>query len=234
METFSLEQITGLRGTPVDASDGEQVGKVEEIFYDHDTGRPEWVGIGTGPLGTKRVLVPVAGARLDADRFTVPYTKEHVAGAPDIDDDEISRDTEEELYAYFGVERGGAPAAGGTESEPSASVTRSEEQMVVGTQAAPAGRVRLRKWVETQPVTADVEVARETAHVDRQPIDQPVADVELREEEIEVPLAAEEPVVGKRTVAKERVSVEKDVEVDRERVSGEVRKEHVDVDQDPA
>ncbi len=81
-------------------------------------------------------------------------------------------------------------------------------------------------------MTADVEVTREKAHVERQPINEPVSEAEMGEQEVEVPLAAEEPVVGKRAVAKERVSVEKDVEVDQKRVTGEVSKEHVEVDDD--
>ncbi|HEX8099801.1 MAG TPA: PRC and DUF2382 domain-containing protein [Actinomycetota bacterium] len=221
-----------MRGTPVYSSDGAQVGKVEEIFYDDDTGQPEWIGIGTGFLGTKRVLVPVAGAEAMDDRFTLAFTKEHVAGAPDIDEDEISRGTEEELYAYFGLQGEGVPADHPADEARAASVTRSEEQMVIGKQTVPAGRVRLRKWVETEPVTADVEVAGERAYVEREPINEPVADVEMGEEEVDVPLVAEEPVVGKRTVAKERVSVEKEVEVGRKTVTGEVSKEHVDVEEE--
>ncbi len=139
MEAFTTEQLSGVRGTPVYSSDGEQVGKIEEIFYDHDTGRPEWIGIGTGFLGTKRVLVPLAGARLEpeGDRFALPYTKEQVAGAPDIDGDEISRDTEDKLYAYFGLS-GGAPTGRAADGQrESATVTRSEEQMVVGKETRP-------------------------------------------------------------------------------------------------
>lgn len=69
-----------------------------------------------------------------------------------------------------------------------------------------------------------VEVKRETARVERERIGEPAPGAELREEEIEVPLHAEEAVVQKQTVAKERVGIEKDVEQRTETVSDEVRR----------
>ncbi len=47
---------------------------------------PEWIGLGTGFFGTKRVLVPVAGAHTDDDAITVPYTKDQVKDTPDLGD----------------------------------------------------------------------------------------------------------------------------------------------------
>ena len=49
-----------------------------------------------------------------------------------------------------------------------------------------------------------------------------------------MPLSAEEPVVQKQTVARERISLDKDVETETQTVSDEVRKERVDVDGDTA
>ena len=109
---------------------------------------------------------------------------------------------------------------------------RSEEELRVGKREVPAGTARLRKWVETQPVETDVELQRETVRVQREPIDQPVGDAEFGEQEIEVPLRAEEAVVQKQAVAKERVSLEKDVESERATVSDELRRERVELEGD--
>jgi stress response protein YsnF len=65
-----------------------------------------------------------------------------------------------------------------------------------------------------------------------QPVDRAVADVGLGDQEIEVPLRGEQPVVEKQAVAKERVGIEKDVETERETVRNELRKERVEVDED--
>jgi uncharacterized protein (TIGR02271 family) len=245
---WTAEQFNQMRGTPVYSSDGEKIGQVEEIFTDIDTGQPEWLGIGTGFLRMKRVLVPVAGASTRDDGFYVAYTKDQVKDSPDIDDQEIGQDTERELYSYYGLgysesrsDTGlpeGAPSAGTTgradvdttRTQDQGSVTRAEEELRVGTRPVEAGRLRLRKWTETEPVSEQVELRQETARVEREPINQPVSTAELGDEEIEIPLRAEEAVVDKKTVAKERVSVGKDVESRSETVEDELRKERVQVE----
>jgi uncharacterized protein (TIGR02271 family) len=110
-------------------------------------------------------------------------------------------------------------------------VTRSEEEIEVGKRPVEAGKARLKKWVETEPVALDVELQREVAHVTRERIDQPV-DHDFSEEEVEMPLHREKPVVQKRAVAKERVRLEKDVETEKQTVKDEVKKERVEVEGD--
>ena len=109
-------------------------------------------------------------------------------------------------------------------------MTRSEEELRVGTRDVEAGRARLRKWVETEPVEADVEVRHETARVTTEQLNEPVSSAEIGEEDIEVPLRAEEAVVEKRAVAKERIGLEKNVESETATVSDELRKERVDIE----
>lgn len=233
-DTMTMERISNARGAPVYDAAGEKIGEVEEIFYDTDSNQPEWVGIGAGFFGTKRVLVPLESAELRDDGLYVPYEKDFVKDSPDIDSDEISEDTEQDLYAYYQLTaRKGAKGRGGKgRGKGKEEVTRSEEELQVGKRPVEAGSVRLRKRVETEPVDVDVELQRETARVTREQVDQPVADAELGEDEIEVPLRAEEPVAQKRVVAKEKVGVEKDVERETKTVSDEVRKERVDVEGD--
>ena len=236
--TMQQVRLDEMRGAPVFDRSGDKIGTVEEIFYDDQTQRPEWIGIGTGFFGTKRVLVPVQGATAQDDGICVAYDKDQVKDSPDIDSDEIAGETERELASYYGLTAGGAsaPTAGHRDSTAATgeSVTRSEEELQVGKQQTEAGSVRLRKWVETEPVALDVELQRETARVVREDIDQPIArdDAAFAEEEVEVPLRAEQPVAAKQTVAKERVGIEKDVETRTETVSDELRKERVEVEGD--
>jgi stress response protein YsnF len=240
--TLSTDQLVEAQGTPVYSSDGDKIGSVEEIFVDEQTNQPEWIGIGTGFFGTKRVLVPATGAEMRDDGFSVPYTKDHVKETPDVDSDEISQETEATLYAHYGLgysERRsdtglpeGAPAERTGTATGEGDVVRSEEELRVGKRQTETGRARVRKWVETEPVQAEVELRRETARVTREPIDQPVSGAQLGEQEIDVTLRAEEPVVQKETMAKERITIEKDVEVERETVADEVRKERVDAEGD--
>jgi stress response protein YsnF len=239
MSELTLERLNEMNGAPVYDATGDKIGAVEEIFYDDRVGRAEWIGIGTGFFGTKRVLVPVQGASFDGEAVTVPYDKQQVKDSPDVDADVIEPDVEADLYAYYGI---GTPAldqglardvdspGGDTTGMPA--VTRSEEELQVGKREEVAGRARLRKWVETEPVAVDVELRRETARVVSQPVDQPVSGAEIGEEEAELTLREERPVVAKQTVAKERIGLEKDVQTEQETISDEVRKERVEVEDD--
>ena len=251
---LTMDQLEQMQGEPVYSSEGEKIGKVEEVFYDEQTNKPEWIGIGTGFLGTKRVFVPIEGASTGEDGITVPYPKDQVKDSPDIDGDEISQETEAELYSYYGLaysERrsdSGLPEGGrgraldqglargdddspGDEAGGTPSVVRSEEELQVGKRDVEAGRMRLRKWVETEDVNVDVDLKRETAKVTREPMDERVSGAEIGEEEIEVPLHREEAVVQKQAVGKERITLEKDTETETEQVSDSVRKERVEVDE---
>jgi uncharacterized protein (TIGR02271 family) len=228
-DAMTIDQLAEARGKPVYDADGDEIGQVDEIFYDRQSEQPEWLGIGTGFFGTKRVLVPMEGAELREDGFYVPYSKDQVKESPDIDGDEISRETEQDLCAHYRLRYSDEGDAKG-DKRGTKTMTRSEEELEVGKREVEAGQVRLRKWVETEPAEVDVELSRETARVTREAVDQPVGDGEIGEEEIEVPLKAEKAVAQKRTVAKERIGVEKDVETEQETVRDELRKERVEVD----
>jgi uncharacterized protein (TIGR02271 family) len=133
-----------------------------------------------------------------------------------------------------GLPEGTTPATGGRPGDEDA-MTRSEEELRVGTTQRERGRVRLKKWVETEDVEESVPVRREDVRVEREPItdanrEAAMSGPEISEAEHEVTLHEEEPVVEKRTVPKERVRLDKDVETGEEQVSEEVRKERIDVE----
>lgn len=246
-DQWTIERLGELRGSPVYDSAGEKIGKVDEIYYDMETRQPEWLGLGTGFFGNKRLLAPIAGAEERDGNLYLRYSKEQVKDSPAIESDEIEPGYESSLYSYYGIDHstrhsdtvlpdeapGATPAARETpRAAEGGSVTRKEEELRVGTRPVEAGRVRLRKWVETEPVEADVELTRERAHVERERIDEPVSGHDFAEEEVEVPLHAEEAIVEKRAVAKERISVGKHAETTTQTVSDTVRKERVDVDKE--
>ena len=121
-------------------------------------------------------------------------------------------------------------------------MTRSEEEVSVGTAQRESGRVRMRKYIVTDQVTQTVPVRREEVRVEREPItdaniDDATSGPELSEEEHEITLHAEEPVAQKRVVPKERVRLDKDVETEQRHVTETTRKEQVelvDADGEPA
>jgi uncharacterized protein (TIGR02271 family) len=116
-------------------------------------------------------------------------------------------------------------------------MTRSEEQLRVGTQQVQAGRARLRKYVVTENVTTTVPVSHEEVRIEREPItDANVGEAldgpAISEEEHEVVLHAERPVVEKEAVPVERVRLDVDTVTEQETVSDSVRKEQIEADTD--
>jgi uncharacterized protein (TIGR02271 family) len=116
-------------------------------------------------------------------------------------------------------------------------MTVSEERVNVGTQRREAGRARLRKYVVTENVTQTVPVTREEVVVEREPItDANIADAtsgpDISEEEHEVVLHEEAPVVEKTVEPVERVRLGTQQTTDERTVTEEVRKERVETDSD--
>jgi uncharacterized protein (TIGR02271 family) len=114
-------------------------------------------------------------------------------------------------------------------------MTRSEEELTVGTRQREAGRARLRKHVVTEMVTKTVPVKREEVRIEREPItdsnrDDALDGPAISEEEHEVVLHEDEVVVDKQTVAKERVRMGTETVSEDREISEEVRKEHIETD----
>jgi uncharacterized protein (TIGR02271 family) len=112
-------------------------------------------------------------------------------------------------------------------------MTRSEERLHVGTESVPAGRARLRKYVVTENVTTTVPVSHEEVRLEREPItdanrDAALSGADISEEEHEVTLRAERPVVTKETVPVERVRLATETVTQEQQIQEEVRKERID------
>jgi len=240
--------------TVVDVN-GEKIGKIDAIYIDQQTDQPEWALVNTGLFGTKSSFVPLAGAAPSGEDVRVAVDKARVKDAPGVEaDGELSEEEEANLFRHYDVpyDESGSVTATGTPGGQAAgapvghdtsgpttddAMTRSEEEVRVGTQQREAGRVRLRKYVVTEQVTQTVPVRREEVRVEREPItDANVGDATdgpaISEEEHEVVLHEEEPVVEKRVVPKERVRLDKDTVTDEVEVSEEVRKEQIEADPD--
>jgi uncharacterized protein (TIGR02271 family) len=112
-------------------------------------------------------------------------------------------------------------------------MTRSEERVRVGTQNVETGRARLRKYIVTENVTQTVPVSHEEVRIEREPITdenvgQAMSGGDLTEEEHEVTLHAERPVVEKETVPVERVRLATETVTSEETVNEQVRKEQIE------
>lgn len=112
-------------------------------------------------------------------------------------------------------------------------VIRSEEELVVAKETVEHGRIEVRKEVETHPVEVPVDLEREILRVVREPVAVVVGGHDFREQAIEIPLHAQEPRVRKDVVAVERVAIERDVETRHATVSDELRRERVEIREEP-
>jgi len=245
---ISESNIAGLIGAKVIDRDGDKIGSVGQIYVDPSTGRPNWASVKTGLFGTSESFVPLDDAVEEGDTLRVPFEKAVVKDAPRIEDDaELSTREEEQLYSYYhgGSATGTGTVAGGSSdttvghdtSGPTTddAMTRSEERLDVGTERVETGRARLRKYVVTENQQVEVPVTREEVRVEREPITdanagQALDGPELSEEEHEVVLHEERPVVEKETVPVERVRLDAQTVTGTETVNEEVRKERIDVD----
>jgi uncharacterized protein (TIGR02271 family) len=98
-----IDTLLRHRGNNVLGSDGEKIGKLEEIYVDDATGEPEWALVNTGLFGTSSNFVPLEGAQPEGDDLKIAYTKDKVKDAPSVDTDEhLDASEEEELYRYYG------------------------------------------------------------------------------------------------------------------------------------
>jgi uncharacterized protein (TIGR02271 family) len=249
-QRLNIKELSTMRGKPVYTSDGEKLGEFEEIYHDEATGEPEWIRVkSSGRIsGTKYFLIPLQGAEFQDSEdpaIRVPYSKDRVQDAPDVEGEWISEEEERRLYNYYGLQVSERRSEtqlpeGETEEQHQhpvtphgeVSVSRHEEELRVGKRDVEYGRVRLRKWVEAEPVTEEVELRRETAVLERQPVNQPASREAIGEEEVEMQLHREEPVVSKETVEREQITVHVEEETHQETVHGEVRREHVEVEED--
>lgn len=220
---------------------GEKVGKVSQVYTGDTSGRAEWITVNTGLFGLKETFVPLEGARVSGDDLHVPFTKEHIKNAARIDADDgahLDAGEEQTLYAHYGLTDRARPADGGPDRSAAngdAEMVRSEERLRVGTERSAVGTARLKKVVVTEHVTTTIPVSHEEVCVVREPVrpgEAPHADI--AEEQTEVTLHAERPVVGKEKVAVERVRLETAEVTEEREIHDTVRKEEIEYENDTA
>jgi uncharacterized protein (TIGR02271 family) len=250
---ITREQIPAVLDHPVYDGDGNKVGDAKHVFLDDVTGRPEWVSVKTGLFGMRESFVPIHNATMVEDHMEVPYPKDKVKDAPNVDIDaggHLSEDEEHRLYDYYRIEwdaawqeanqpgEGGWAHPGTKETQGTSAddaMTRSEEQMHVGTERREVGRARLRKYVITEEQQVTVPVRKEEVRVEREPItdanrDAATSGPDISEAEYEVTLHEERPVVETRAEPVERVRLTTDEHTEEETVRGKVRKERIEAE----
>ncbi|WP_435157060.1 DUF2382 domain-containing protein [Amycolatopsis sacchari] len=224
---------------------GKKIGKVGTVYLSDETQEPEWVTVRTGMFGQKESFVPLRGARVDNDGLHVQVSKDQVTDAPRCEADQhLSEQESAELYRYYNLPTprasmenrtgGQRDRMGRTRTgEAGEAVTRSEEQLRVGKDQVETGRVRLRKYTVTEEQQVRVPVTHEEVRVEREPMTGTErGEARIGEEEQEMTLHAERPRVEKDVVPMEQVRLRKENVTEEQPISGEVRKERIEIDDD--
>jgi uncharacterized protein (TIGR02271 family) len=206
-----------------------------------------------------QATVPLAVMVSGAGTIQVPLESAAILDAPSVAvGEEISEATAIALRRYYGLGDPAAPAEGdhgpsGTESldaraalpaakttvamtsastEPSGTMIRAEEELRVRLRRR-ARRVRVKRYVVTDYVTTTIPVRREELRLEEALVDEAshTAPPALPGDSWEMVLHQEEPVVSRRVVARERVRLSVQTVTENRRISGEVRKERIEVDE---
>jgi len=219
-------QIRSLYGQDVQDRSGATIGTVGQVWAD-DAGRPTWVSVQSGAAGQRESMAPLYGARLQAGRLQVPYDRATVRSAPAVEpgtDQPLDVDQLTLLQRHYQL----GPGAPGPPE-----LTRFEERPRFGTEVVPDGTARLRKRVVTENVQTTVPVAHEEATLVREPVtdaDRGAVPAGSDQEERELVLYAERPVVVKERVPVERVRLAAHQVVEQRPAHAQVRREVVEAD----
>ena len=196
------------------------------------------------------------GADVVGNDIEVDYDKDIIKDAPRVDaDGDLTPEEEQRLYDHYGLTRASGRArsssytagdvgydrdrdtVGYDTSGPTTddAMTRSEERLNVGTRSQEAGRARLRKARcdgRTSRRRFRSAARRSGWNVSRSPMTTGAArsGPDISEEEHEVILREERPVVEKEAVPVERVRLGTETVTDQQKVSEQVRKEQIDTD----
>lgn len=260
-------------GANVLSEDGAVLGPMGQLYVDDVTGEPSWVTIATHTMGNPESFAPLQGATRAGRDIRLPYPHATVYDSPKMSQDgHLSPEEEQNLLRYYGLmpakdddvatdratgvttdrAADAAPAPlRSSRTEGDYAMTRSEEQLRVGTEIRETERVRIVKRVVTEDVTMTVQIRREELVVERVPVrdGKPFYDdgegsftgaererlysaveTAFNGDTTEVVLYEEKPRVEMDVVPIERVRVRREVRTHDETVGGEVRKEVIETE----
>lgn len=251
----------GLVGHRVLDDQGQNIGKIKQVYLDERTNEPTWVSVHTGLFGMNETLVPLQGARNVEDDIQVPYDKTTVKDAPNVEGGQNLTDEEKAVISDYFARHGSVPRQAGGESDRMTGeegtaaragmagergdwagtpegeelrMVRHEEQVDIGVERRESGQARVHKSVESERFDESVPLHHEEIQVERRPITDPsqIEDTEgMEDSEERFILHEERPVVSKREVPVEEVRVRKQEVSHDEHVEGERLRERIEMDE---
>jgi sporulation protein YlmC with PRC-barrel domain len=84
-------------------SQGEKIGKLQDVYVDVETDEPQFATVKEGVIGRHLTFVPVGGITVSPDELQVAVSKNLVKTAPNIEQhgEELSQSDESALYHHY-------------------------------------------------------------------------------------------------------------------------------------
>lgn len=101
IDLSQVDELADLKGATVLASDGEKIGKIDQVWVDNVNNQPEWAAVKTGLLKTTPRYVPLRAADFGDGEVTLAYTKREVEASPDFDPATADQDQVVRLYRHY-------------------------------------------------------------------------------------------------------------------------------------
>lgn len=167
----SLNEALGWIGSRVDDIYGANVGRLDDVWIDPGTGVPRWLLVKEGRFGGRSTLIPFEDATAGAGHVWVPYEREVVRGAPEVEAGaSLTQQVEAALRAHYSAnspaavshrsQTGPAPAADGYAEQPPHVTPQADQHGASHHHAAPHPYAEPRPAPTIRPVPQANPAAR--------------------------------------------------------------------------
>jgi hypothetical protein len=101
--TFTIDDPRQCVGATLYGQGHEKIGKIGQLYLDDTTGRPEWATVATGLFGRRESFVPLEDATQTDEGIVVPYDKDLIKDAPNVEPEQghITREEEQQLDEHY-------------------------------------------------------------------------------------------------------------------------------------
>ena len=216
-------------GTSTYTRDGDKIGEIVEV-------QSNYFVIEKGIIFTSDLYIPMSAVESrDDNGVRLTLTKDEVDNG-DWSEATIVNLGSKGPVGYAGQHTGQAadmtsPTARDSEmTRDAGTLERREERMKVDKQTDQAGSVRVGKHVVEDEQSVDVPVSREEVTFERRAVDRPASTADLSEDSIEFPVYAQRVEADKEARVVEELDVDKKLRTDNRTVTGTVRREEFDID----
>jgi hypothetical protein len=151
MSNIAMDSESWIGWTLID-HEGRDVGVIDAIYFDQDSGLPQWMAVDSG-LDGGHSFVPLADAAPTEDAVMTPYAKSQIDDAPTLAaDEDLPDDRVLALYGHYGLPYESPDPGVGEVAAPDPALAATDP----GTQSEQDMRIATGQATYAEPVTGDV------------------------------------------------------------------------------